>query len=160
MENRSGCQRQRGGGEDCYIMHGSGLDEYGSCGNDEEGWGFEQNLKIEPVGFPDALYVECELRMTTRFLAQGGKRKFPISLKKGPLQAEKVCSGGDHEFNLKIISLRCLSKHPSKESQKVGYVSLEFRRGLDYRVKFESCQHLGSIFSQKTRQNNKGSSYR
>lgn len=56
-------------------MHDSGLDQYGSCGNDEEGWGFEQNLKIEPVGFPDALYVECELRMTTRFLAQGGRRR-------------------------------------------------------------------------------------
>lgn len=63
------------GAGDCYTMHDSGLDQYGSCGSDEVRWGFEQNLKIEPIGFPDALYVECESRMTPRFLARGGRRK-------------------------------------------------------------------------------------
>lgn len=69
MENRSGCQRQGKKQETVAIMHDDGLDQYGSCGSDEETWEFEQNLKTEPRGFPHSLCVECESRMTPKFLA-------------------------------------------------------------------------------------------
>lgn len=69
MENRYGCQSQGQKQETVATKHDSGLDQYGSCGSEEEAWDFEQNLKIEPIGFPDVLCVECESRMTPRFLA-------------------------------------------------------------------------------------------
>lgn len=108
----------------------NGLDQHGSCGRSQERWDFE-NLKIETTGFPDTFCVECELTVTPRFSARWGEEGHCQCLRKGPQQAEKVCSGGDQEFNMKILSLRCFIRHPSKDSQEVGYVSLDFRRGLD-----------------------------
>lgn len=72
----------------CYTTHDGGLDHYGSCGSDEERWGFERNLKIEPIGFPEALHVECESRMTPRFLARGRRRKL-LTPEKGTTAGRK-----------------------------------------------------------------------
>lgn len=79
MDNRSGFQRQGWKHGTVAIMYDSGLDQYDSCGSDEETWKFEQNLKMEPIGFPDALRVEYVSRMTLRFLAQRARRKLPPS---------------------------------------------------------------------------------